>query len=379
MAESARFANNASATLASSITDSGTTLTVTTGQGALFPSVNLGSYETFFYGTLVDTSGNIEIVKCTVHNGSSDSFTISRAQENTTARSFSAGDLFELRITAGGLTNIRSNWAATDGTGTGIEYITFDTSGTGACINTSSTGSTRKIITNTGTNSYYALGVSPYLQFKTNISFFDNTSAEPGTLCTTISSSGISTTGTVSTSVLSVTGNSTLGNGTSDTVTVAGDLLVGVVSATSNGGHIETSNGLTFPATQSACSNANTLDDYEEGTWTPADNSGASLSLTVTNCKYQKIGNRVTLSGTITYPSTANGSNTTITLPITASATTGNSVSIVTDAGVAIGVLILGSSSTSSLFLKNPTSAAAITNAQMSTKSIYVCISYEAA
>jgi len=28
--------------------------------------------------------------------------------------------------------------------------------------------------------------------------------------------------------------------------------------------------GITFPATQSASSDANTLDDYEEGTWTPA-------------------------------------------------------------------------------------------------------------
>jgi hypothetical protein len=27
--------------------------------------------------------------------------------------------------------------------------------------------------------------------------------------------------------------------------------------------------GISFPATQSASTNANTLDDYEEGTWTP--------------------------------------------------------------------------------------------------------------
>ena len=31
----------------------------------------------------------------------------------------------------------------------------------------------------------------------------------------------------------------------------------------------QTGTGITFPATQSASSNANTLDDYEEGTWTP--------------------------------------------------------------------------------------------------------------
>ncbi len=38
--------------------------------------------------------------------------------------------------------------------------------------------------------------------------------------------------------------------------------------------------GITFPATQSASSDANTLDDYEEGTWTPSDGSGAGLSIT---------------------------------------------------------------------------------------------------
>jgi hypothetical protein len=37
--------------------------------------------------------------------------------------------------------------------------------------------------------------------------------------------------------------------------------------------------GITFPATQSASSNANTLDDYEEGTWTPTLASiGASFT-----------------------------------------------------------------------------------------------------
>jgi flagellar capping protein FliD len=38
-------------------------------------------------------------------------------------------------------------------------------------------------------------------------------------------------------------------------------------------------NGITFPATKVPSANANTLDDYEEGTWTPALNSsGASFT-----------------------------------------------------------------------------------------------------
>ena len=66
--------------------------------------------------------------------------------------------------------------------------------------------------------------------------------------------------------------------------------------------------GITFPATQSASSDANTLDDYEEGTWTPTDASGAGLTFTVNAAKYIKIGQIVYLSAYFSYPSTANGS-----------------------------------------------------------------------
>ena len=55
--------------------------------------------------------------------------------------------------------------------------------------------------------------------------------------------------------------------------------------------------GITFPATQSASSDANTLDDYEEGTWTPAyapsSNSFTSITYGFNAGKYTKIGNMV--------------------------------------------------------------------------------------
>jgi hypothetical protein len=48
-----------------------------------------------------------------------------------------------------------------------------------------------------------------------------------------------------------------------------------------------------FPATQSSSANANTLDDYEEGSWTPGYNSASSIpSATGT---YVKIGRMVTI------------------------------------------------------------------------------------
>jgi hypothetical protein len=55
--------------------------------------------------------------------------------------------------------------------------------------------------------------------------------------------------------------------------------------------------GITFPATQSASSNANTLDDYEEGTWTPVlggDGGGTAMTYTTQIGKYTKIGNVIT-------------------------------------------------------------------------------------
>jgi hypothetical protein len=68
--------------------------------------------------------------------------------------------------------------------------------------------------------------------------------------------------------------------------------------------------GITFPASVSASSNANTLDDYEEGTWTPVDGSGAGLTLTTgaSNAFYVKIGSLVLASFRVLYPSTADGS-----------------------------------------------------------------------
>ena len=74
----------------------------------------------------------------------------------------------------------------------------------------------------------------------------------------------------------------------------SGELLVGVTSVTANGGVIQVSNGITFPATQSASTDANTLDDYEEGTWTPVN---ADVALTSSSGNYTKVGNLVTLGG----------------------------------------------------------------------------------
>jgi hypothetical protein len=67
--------------------------------------------------------------------------------------------------------------------------------------------------------------------------------------------------------------------------------------------------GIAFPSTQSASSDANTLDDYEEGTWTPTDGSGAGLTFTSIQAYYTKVGRMVTLNASFTFPSTASSAS----------------------------------------------------------------------
>ena len=92
---SVKVTNNGFSTLASGINNSVTTIALATGEGTRFPSLSTDDY---FYGTLIDTSNNLEIVKVTAR--SSDSLTVVRAQDNTSARAFSTGDRFELRPVA---------------------------------------------------------------------------------------------------------------------------------------------------------------------------------------------------------------------------------------------------------------------------------------
>src|ERR1700743_2562665 len=55
-----------------------------------------------------------------------------------------------------------------------------------------------------------------------------------------------------------------------------------------------------FPATQNPSSDPNTLDDYEEGTWTPAFTFATPGNLSITyslqSCYYTKIGRLVSVS-----------------------------------------------------------------------------------
>lgn len=94
--------NNAVSRLAASLSTSSTALSVTVGEGGKFPSPSVG---TWFPLTLIKASGAVEILRCTARSG--DVFTVVRAQESTSAQSFSVGDRAELRLTAAAIADIQ--------------------------------------------------------------------------------------------------------------------------------------------------------------------------------------------------------------------------------------------------------------------------------
>ena len=138
------FTNNAATTLASGITNVATTLTVASGTGALFPSPTGSNYS---YVTLINAAGTVlEIVKLTAR--STDTLTITRAQEGTTASAFSTGDKVELRVTAAGMTDTFNNG--------GVQSATV-VAGTGISVTSSTTtGAATATVNNTGVTSVAA-------------------------------------------------------------------------------------------------------------------------------------------------------------------------------------------------------------------------------
>lgn len=110
--------NNAFSTLASGISDVATSITVAAGTGSRFPAAGGADY---FYATLINTSNQLEVVKVTAR--STDTLTVVRAQDNTTARAYSSSDRIELRVTAALIEDIRDSIAPADGTVTTAKIV----------------------------------------------------------------------------------------------------------------------------------------------------------------------------------------------------------------------------------------------------------------
>lgn len=83
---------------------SGTSLVVTGGQGALFPAVPFNA--TIWPVGVAPTSTNAEIVRVTAR--STDTLTITRTQESTSARTVIVGDQIAATLTALQMTDVET-------------------------------------------------------------------------------------------------------------------------------------------------------------------------------------------------------------------------------------------------------------------------------
>lgn len=95
------------------------------------------------------------------------------------------------------------------------------------------------------------------------------------------------------------TGITTPGQSNTGNSTVSGVATFATTIGVGNATPASTGAGVTFPASQSSSSDANTLDDYEEGTWTPVLSfGGGSTGIVYTTQlgRYTKIGNTVTVN-----------------------------------------------------------------------------------
>jgi hypothetical protein len=108
-----KFTNNAEGTLTAGVGSGDTTnMTLTAGDGLLFPTIVLASGN-YFYATLVDQSGNREIVNVTEHQEGTDVFqTFVRAQDDTDAIGFQIGDKVQIRFPKIVLEEFRDDIAA---------------------------------------------------------------------------------------------------------------------------------------------------------------------------------------------------------------------------------------------------------------------------
>jgi hypothetical protein len=142
-------------------------------------------------------------------------------------------------------------------------------------------------------------------------------------------------------------------------------------------------NGLQFPATQAASANANTLDDYEEGSWTPTIVGGTTAgagTYTTQVGKYTKIGNSVTITGRVTWTAhTGTGGMRIGGLPFTsmnvanvfASVTFGYINNVVyTAANSPLGYV--NTNSTQIILVQMPSGGGAIANVNMDTAGDYI-------
>lgn len=116
------LADNAYGTISSALSAVDTTLPFTSGHGARFPVV---ASPNVMYCVILNSGNVLEEIKITAHTSGSDSATIVRGVGGTTAKTWSAGDRIEARVSSAVLDGI------TSGSGTMVSTTVFGVVGDG--------------------------------------------------------------------------------------------------------------------------------------------------------------------------------------------------------------------------------------------------------
>jgi hypothetical protein len=202
------------------------------------------------------------------------------------------GVSFSTGTTYNGSAAITINATGTGGTVTSVAALTIGTTGTDLS-STVANGTTTPVITlQVPTASAVNRGALSAADWTT----FNNKYSTGGALGTPSSGTVTNLTGTASININGTVGATTPTTGAFTTVKANTTMGVGAATPSASGA------GITFPATQSASTDVNTLDDYEEGTFTPTiiGTTTAGTGTYVSQVgNYTKIGRSVTVYGRV--------------------------------------------------------------------------------
>jgi len=258
---------NATATIPLSQLDANFATTITLGNTAIQLGNTVSTLNNMTLANVTVTSGNVTLTNVTVTTANVTTANIA-TEIVTTSQTLNYG-------TANGVVYLNGSKVATTGSAltfngttlavTGAFEVTRNTGTLATLTQTSATGYGLTIIPGADTN-YQALTINNAANTLNNISMY--------------------------------------GDGTAK---FAKTLGVGNATPSTSGA------GITFPATQSASTDANTLDDYEEGTWNiTVSYSGSTSGVTYAarTGYYTKMGNVVMVQGAVSLSSKGTGSGT---------------------------------------------------------------------
>ena len=337
--------------------------------------------------------------------------------QNTTGSAASLSSTLAVASGGTGLTATPTNGQIDIGNGTGFTRTTL-TAGTNVTITNSAggitiaaTGGGSSQWTTSGSNIYYTTGsvgvgtTSPAVSFEVdaasgeafrvaatgaNQSIYSRYiagSPNVGNLYVGVDSAAGAVSGVSAAGLMWQNGNASLAFGTNNalamTLTANGTVIL------KGGSSSATGVGVTFPATQSSSSDVNTLDDYEEGTWTPS--IGGTATYNSRWGSYTKVGRIVTCQFWVSVNAIGTGSATTITgLPFTinnptyANDTSGGPVTYFASSVTSVYTLnIRGTAGAASVFFSGTTAASTTINNSVSvfqnSAAIQASIIYETA